>query len=162
MADYPSEGQVRVDYVATIAVPTAPDVSSELSTAVPLSGQLIPTGWSPAVTENEVVTTSLLSTYITSVPGTRGGPVELTLKKVDVPASDTVYNLLKTGPSGNIVTRDAQGGAAAAYSAAQTVDVFPGKFGIPQMDPTSENTPRTYKVKFYPSTAPSIAVATVA
>lgn len=162
MADYPSEGQVKVDYVATIANPAAPDVSSELSTAVPLSNKLTPDGWAPAVDENEVVTTSLASTFITSVPGTRGGPITLKIKRDDTPASDTVFNLLKTGPSGNIVVREAQGGVGAAYAAGQTVDVFPGKFGIPQMEPTEENTPRTYTIRFYPSTAPSIAVTTVA
>jgi hypothetical protein len=162
MADYSSDGTVRVDYVATIANPAAPDVSSELSSTTPLSLQLTPDGWSPASEQAEVPTTSLASTFRTSVPGTRGGPIELTLKKGDVPASDTVYNLFKTGPSGYLVSREAQGGAAAAWAASQTVTVIPGKAGPPRMQVTAENTPRTYKVTWFPSLAPSEDVLTVA
>src|SRR5918995_1953971 len=144
MADYSSDGNVRVDYVATIANPGAPDVSAELSSTTPLSLQLTPDGWAPASEQAEVPTTSLASTFRTSVPGTRGGPIELTLKKGDVPASDTVYNLFKTGPSGYLVSREAQGGAAAAWAAGQTVTVIPGKAGKPRMNVTAENTQRTY------------------
>lgn len=162
MADYSAEGQVRIDYVASIANPAAPDASSELSSTTPLADQLTPTGWSPATPENEVATTSLGSTYLTSVPGTRGGPITLTVKKDDTPASDTVYNLFKAGPSGFLVVREAQGGKAAAFAAGQKVDVIPGKSGIPQMAATAENTARTYTVVWYPSTAPSIDVSVVA
>lgn len=162
MADYSSDGNVRVDYAATIANTNAPDVSAELSATTPLSNQLTPDGWSPASEQAEVPTTSLASTFRTSVPGTRGGPIELTLKKGDVPASDTVYNLFKTGPSGFLVAREAQGGATAAFSAGQVVTVIPGKAGKPRMDVTAENTPRTYKVTWYPSAEPSEDVTTVA
>ena len=44
-------------------------------------------------------TTSLLSTFITSVPGTSGGPITITLKRDNTPANDTAWNLFKTGPS---------------------------------------------------------------
>jgi hypothetical protein len=123
----------------------------------------VPDGWNPASEQAEVPTTSLASTFRTSVPGTRGGPIELTLKKGDTPASDTVYNLFKTGPSGFLVSREAQGLAVtAAYAAAQIVTVIPGKAGKPRMQPTAENTPRTYKVTWYPSAEPSEDVAVVA
>ena len=162
MSDYSSDGNVRVDYVATIAAPTAPDLSSELSSTTPLSTKLTPDGWSPASEQAEVPTTSLASTFRTSVPGTRGGAIELTLKRDDTPASDTVYNLFKTGPSGYLVSREAQGGASAAYAAGQIVTVIPGKAGKPRMDPTAENTPRTYKVTWFPSAEPSEDVTVVA
>jgi hypothetical protein len=162
MADYSSDGNVRVDYVATIANPAAPDLSSELSSTTPLSTKLTPDGWSPASEQAEVPTTSLASTFRTSAPGTRGGPIELTIKKDDTPASDTVYNLFKTGPSGHLVSREAQGGASAAYAAGQIVTVIPGKAGKPRMQPTAENAPRTYKVTWYPSAEPSEDVTVVA
>ena len=56
MADYSSEGNVRVDYVATIAVPTAPDASSELSSTTRLDTKITPDGWSPASDQAEVPT----------------------------------------------------------------------------------------------------------
>lgn len=163
MADYSSEGNVRVDYVATIANPAAPDASSELNTTTRISAKLTPDGWAPASEQAEVSTTSLESTFRTSVPGTRGGPIELTLKKDDTPASDTVYNLFKTGPSGYLVSREAQGLAVtAAYAAGHVVTVIPGKAGKPRMDVTAENTYRTYKVTWYPSAEPSEDVTVVA
>lgn len=162
MADYSSEGNVRVDYVASIANPAAPDASSELSSTTRLDTKITPDGWSPASEQAEVSTASLSSTFRTSVPGTRGGPIELTIKKDDTPASDTVYNLFKTGPSGYLVTREAQGGVAAAYAAGQIVTVILGKAGKPRMDQSAENTPRTYKVTWYPSLEPSEDVTVVA
>ena len=107
-----------------------------------LDTKITPDGWSPASAQAEVPTSRLSSTFRTSVPGTRGGPIELTIKKDDTPGSDTVYNLFKTGPSGNLVAREAQGGASAAYAAGQIVTVIPGKAGKPRLDPTAENTPR--------------------
>lgn len=162
MADYSSDGNIRVDYVAVIANPDAPDLSSELSSTTPLSVQLTPDGWAPASEEAEVPTTSLASKFRTSVDGTRGGPIQLTLKKGDVPASDTVYNLFKTGPSGFLVSRETQGGAEAAFSAGQTVTVIPGKAGNPRLAVTAENTQRTYNVTWYPSAEPSEDVLIVA
>lgn len=162
MADYGSEANVRVDYVAAIAVPSAPDASSELSSTTRLDTKITPDGWSPASEQAEVSTASLSSSFRTSAPGTRGGPIEITIKKDSVPASDTIYNLFKTGPSGFLVTREAQGGADAAYAAAQIVTVIPGKAGKPRYDPTAENTARTYKVTWYPSAEPSEDVTVVA
>ena len=162
MADYSSDGNVRVDYLATVGNPAAPDLSADFASTTPLTSQITTDGWSPASEQAEVPTTSLASTFRTSAPGTRGGPIEMTLKKGDVPGSDTVYNLFKTGPSGFLVTREAQGGAAAAFAAAQIVTVIPGKAGKPRMDVTAENTQRTYKVTWYPSAEPSEDVAIVA
>ena len=98
MADFSAEGNIRVDYVATMANIAAPDVV-ENRHHHPLSGWITPDGWSPAFAQNSVETTSLLSTFITSVPGTSGGPITITLKRDNTPANDTAWNLFKTGPS---------------------------------------------------------------
>jgi hypothetical protein len=156
MADFSAEGNVRVDYVATIANIAAPDVSSELNTTTPLSGWLTPEGWSPGITQNSVVTTSLASTYITSVPGTSGGPITLTLKKDGTPANDTAWNLFKSGPSGYLVAREGQGGAQGAWTAGDKVMVFPGKAHKAQMQPTATNSVRTFQVVWEPSTEPNL------
>ena len=150
------EGQVRVDYVATIANPNAPDVSSELNTTTPLSSWITPDGLALAVNNNTVTTTSLLSTYDTSVPGTQGGPITFTMKKHETPASDTAWNLFKTGPSGNIVIRWGQGGGSGAWTAGDKVMVFPGKATKAQMNATSSNTEQTFTFDWHPSVEPSL------
>lgn len=162
MALYPSEGMIRVDYVPVIANPNAPDVSSELSTTTPLSIWLTPGGWSPANNENEVTTTSLASTFITSVPGTAGGPITLTLERDGTPANDTAWNLFKAGPSGHLVAREGQGGAVGAWTAGDKVQVYPGKAGRVQPAASAENTVRTFTVAWYPSATPSLDATTVA
>jgi hypothetical protein len=162
MALFPSEGEIRVDYVATIANTSAPDASSELSSTTPLASWLTPTGWGPAQNENEVTTTSLASTFITSVPGTTGGPITLTLQRDDTPASDTAWNLFKAGNvSGYLVARYGQGGATGAWTAGDKVEVFPGQSGQVNDSPSAENTVHTFTVVWYPS-APPAKDATVA
>ena len=161
MPGFSPEGLVRVDYVATIASIAAPDASSELNTTTPLSNWLTPDGWGPAANQNTVPTTSLASTYDTSVPGTQGGPIQLKLKKDTVPANDTAWNLFKSGPSGFIVARYAQGGALGAWTAGDKVMVFPGKAGKAQIEPTSSNTEQTFMVTWFPSSEPNLD-ATVA
>jgi len=162
MAGFSPEGRVRVDYVATIANIAAPDASSELNTTTPLASVwLTPDGWGPAANQNTVATTALGSTYDTSVPGTQGGPITLKLKKDDTPASDTAWNLFKSGPSGFLVARYGQGGSAGAWTAGDKVMVFPGKAGKAQMEPTSSNTEQTFTVMWFPSTEPNLD-ATVA
>jgi hypothetical protein len=137
-------------------------VSSELNTTTPLSGWLTPTGWAPSINENEVTTTSLASTYITSVPGTAGGPITLTLERDSVPANDTAWNLFKAGPSGHLVAREGQGGATGAWTAGDKVQVYPGKAGRVQPAPSAENTVRTFTVVWYPSAPAQSDATTVA
>jgi hypothetical protein len=161
MADFSAEGQIRVDYVATIANKSAPDASSELNTATPLSSWIPPDGWAPAFSQNSVTTTSLASTFITSVPGTSGGPISLTFKRSNTPGTDTAWNLFKTGPSGYLVAREGQGGALGAWTAGDKVQVYPGKAHIGLPAQTAENTPRTFTVQWEPSEAPDLD-ATVA
>lgn len=156
------EGQVRVDYVATIANPAAPDVSSELSSTTPLTTWITPDGLALAVNNNTVTTTSLASLYETSVPGTQGGPITFTMKKHETPASDTAWNLFKTGPSGNIVIRWGQGGATGAWTAGDKVMVYPGKATKAQMNATSSNTEQTFSFDWHPSVEPSLDATTVA
>jgi hypothetical protein len=150
------EGQVRVDYVATIANPASPDVSSELNTTTPLSTWITPDGLAISANTNAVTTTSLLSTYDTSVPGTQGGPIVFTMKKHETPASDTAWNLFKTGPSGNIVIRFGQGGGSGAWTAGDKVMVFPGKASKAQMNGTESNTEQTFTFEWHPSVEPSL------
>lgn len=150
------EGQVRVDYVTTIANIAAPDVSSELNSTTPLASWITPDGLSLAANSNEVTTTSLLSTYDTSVPGTQGGPIAFTMKKHETPASDTAWNLFKTGPSGYIVIRFGQGGGSGAWTAGDKVMVFPGKASKAQMNATASNTETTFTFNWHPSTEPNL------
>ena len=156
MADFSAEGNIRVDYVATIANIAAPDVSAELNTTTPLTGWITPDGWGPAFAQNSVETTSLASTFITSVPGTSGGPITITFKRDNTPANDTAWNLFKSGPSGYLVAREGQGGATGAWTAGDKVQVYPGKAhkGLPAA--TATNAPRTFTVQWEPSAEPNL------
>lgn len=162
MADFSAEGQIRVDYVATIANIAAPDVSSELNTTTPLSAWITPDGWAPAFAQNAVETTSLLSTFVTSVPGTSGGPITITLKRDNTPANDTAWNLFKTGPSGYLVAREGQGGGAGAWTAGDKVQVYPGKAHKALPSATATNTVRTFTVTWHPSAEPNLDATTQA
>jgi hypothetical protein len=150
------EAQVRVDYVATIANPASPDASSELNTTTPLTSWIPAGALEPDSTNNTVSTASLLSSYNTSVPGTQGGPITFKFKKHETPASDTAWNLFKTGPSGNIVIRYGQGGGTGAWTAGDKVMVYPGKATKALMDPSPTNTEQTFSVVWHPSVEPSL------
>jgi len=154
MADFSAEGLVRVDYVVTIASIASPDASSELNAPTTLHNWLVPDGWAPTVSQNAVETTSLASTFITSVPGTEGGPFTLTLKRDNVPANDTAWNLFKAGPSGYLVVREGIA-VGTAYAAGDKVQVYPGKAGAVQPSQTATNTVRTFQVTWFPSSAPN-------
>lgn len=152
MADFSAEGFVRVDYVASIPNISAP-VAATLNAGTPLSLWLTPDGWNPTVNQNSVDTSSLASTYDTSVPGTEGGPITLTLKRSNIAASDTAWNLFKVPITGFLVAREGIA-VGTAYSATQKVQVYPGANAIAQPAQTGKNAVRTFTVTWYVSPAP--------
>jgi hypothetical protein len=128
MADVVVDGLTTVWFVTTIsnqAAPTAAEVTAGTKISQVLRADGIenfnPTG-------NKVDTTSLESTFETSVPGRTGfGDAALVLK--DQGSTDTVRTALGTpNTNGFVVMRFAVATATAA-TAAQKVDVYPVQLG---------------------------------
>jgi hypothetical protein len=148
MSDIIVDGQTRVAFVPTIAVPTAATVA-ELNAGTLLHWTLIPTGlegFEPSTAE--VDNTALASTFDTKLPG-RGSfsGTGLVLKKQT--ATDTVFTLLSVfNTAGFIVIRDGVP-ADTAWTAADKYEAYPGRTGLYSMLGRGEaNSLLRYRVPF--------------
>jgi hypothetical protein len=128
MADIVVDGNVQVWFVTTLASTTAPTVA-EITAGTKLGPVLRADGvenFDP--TGERVDTTSIESTFSTSVPGrTSFGDTALVLKKQD--GTDTVYTALGTPNTNGYIVMRFGVAAGTAPAASQKVDVYPVQLG---------------------------------
>lgn len=157
MADIVVDGNVQLWFVTTIADPAAPD-ATEVTAGVKLGPVVRADGienFSP--TSNRVDTTSIESTFETSVPGRTGyGDTALVLKKQS--GSDTVYDALDTANTEGFLVMRFGVAAGTAATAAQKVDVYPCQLG--QLGPIVEQGQVVrYRVPLTVTSTPTFNVA---
>jgi hypothetical protein len=135
MADIVVDGNVQLWFVTTIADPDAP-TAAEVTAGTKLGPVIRADGIEGfAPTNNRVDTTSIESTFETSVPGRTGfGDAALVLKKQS--GSDTVYTALSTPNTAGYLVMRFGVVASTAPAAAQVVDVYPVQLG--QLGPLVE------------------------
>jgi hypothetical protein len=132
VADIIADGMTRIAWVPTIANIGAPTVA-ELNAGILLTDKLTPDGLKNLMADTaDVDNSSMASTYDTTDNGRDSFKnVSLLLKKQD--GTDTIYNTLVKGATGNLVVRrDITQGTAWASSQGSggtngTLAVFPAK-----------------------------------
>ena len=157
MADIVVDGNVQLWFVTTIAnqaAPTAAEVTAGTKLGPVIRADGIE-GFSP--TNNRVDTTSIESTFETSVPGRTGfGDAALVLKKQS--GTDTVYTALATPNTAGFLVMRFGVTASTAAAAAQKVDVYPIQLG--QLGPIVEQGQVVrYRVPTAITGSPSLNVA---
>ena len=160
MSDVIIDGKVRVSWVPTIASQAAPTVA-ELGAGTSLESLLTADGligFEPNTAE--VDTTSLDSTFDTKAPGrAEYSGCALRLKKQG--AADAVYAALIREAAGYVVVRR-DIAASTAWTAAQTVEVYPAVLGETKNLQPEKNAVQKYEVPVMVSSAPTIRAAVAA
>ncbi len=123
MARGQSTGNLRADFVPTIASMIAPTVA-ELTAGTAL-GPFMPRDGLDTPQEGETADNSdITSRYNKTSRGNYGGqPITLTLFRDEVAADDDAWTALPRGTSGYVVVRRF-GGSTTAWAASQKVEVF--------------------------------------
>lgn len=133
MAKYPSsDGMLRVQLVATIANIAAPTVA-ELNAGTHVTAFITKDGLTVPSDQNNVDVGSAAENFNAQVPGTFGGPVEITGMRDN--AADTLWDLITYNLSRYAVVRRGIA-TAAAFASGQKVEVYPCMFHEPVPDQT--------------------------
>lgn len=144
MSRYAYDGTTKLIYVADILDMEAPTVT-ELEAGIELSGFLPKDGWNAAPTHNNVDDDALADTFDGKVPGTWGSEPTLTAKRDNV--DDDVWDLVEYGLEGFIVARYGFP-VDDAWATGDLVEVWPGSFHQPAMNPPAANTQARFTVPF--------------
>lgn len=131
MADLPStpaDGNVRVQWVPTIADTEAP-TAVELGAGVDLSCYLTGDGWSPGLDEQVISDDRLCDTETFEQPGRSSRTTSVTyIDNTNTADPNVAVTTLVPGTTGYIVVRSGKA-FDAAFAAADEVDVWPVKCG---------------------------------
>lgn len=157
MADIINDGMTKVSFVPTISSVAAP-TTVELDAGTGLEDYLIADGLNQEFGTDSVETTALSSTFGTSLPGRQTISTELTLKNQGDGAAP--FSVLTHRASGYLVVRRYVA-ASTAWTAGQTVEVYPIEVGIRSRVPVAENEVAKFTVKLAHTSEPTMA-ATVA
>jgi hypothetical protein len=145
MGRYNMKGNVRADYVPTISNTSAP-TTAELNAGTALSLWINDDGLTLPADQNMVESSALGQTFLSQVPGSTGGTIELNMKRDAIPASDTAWNLFVAGQlSGYLVVRRGPP-SATAWTAAQKVLVYQVTFHLPVPVQTARDTEDSFTV----------------
>lgn len=159
MADIVVDGTVRVQWVPTIAVQSAPTVT-EINAGISLEDTMTADGLVGFEAETaEVDATSLASTFDAKQPG-RASFSGTMIRVKKQTGSDTIFDTLTRNTSGYIVIRryivETQ-----AWAASDKVSVYPVKCGETRELPPEANSMARYEIPTMVTVAPSLR-ATVA
>lgn len=150
MADIVTDGMTKVSFVPTITVTTAPTVA-QLNGGQALEGFLTPDGFSIEFGNDEVDVTALSSTFGATLPGRRTLSSELTMK--DQGRGAVPWSTFASNPNGYLVVRRNLL-ATTAWTAAQTVEVYPVQAGQRKPIAPAANEVATFAVSFFHTSAP--------
>ena len=157
MPDIINDGMTKVSYVPTISNVSAP-TTTELNAGTGLESFLTPDGLGMEFGNDEVDTTALSSTFSATLPGRRTISTELTLKHQG--DASAPFSTFAGKPEGYIVVRRNLA-ATTAWTAAQTVEVYPVQFGIRRRVAPAANEVLKFTVQAFHTSAPTFG-ATVA
>ena len=157
MADIINDGKTKVSFVPTISSMSAP-TTSELNAGTGLESFLTPDGLGMEFGNDEIDTTALSSTFSATLPGRQTISTELTLKHQG--DASAPFSTFSGKPEGYIVVRR-NVDAATAWTAAQTVEVYPVQIGIRRRVAPAANEVLKFTVQAFHTSAPTFG-ATVA
>lgn len=143
MGKFAYDGKTRVAFVTTIAAPISTPSPTEIAAGTDLSPYITKSGLSTPSNQNMVASGALAETFDAEVPGTFGGPIELTMFR-DRP-DDDAWNLFTFGTEGFIVIRYGVL-SETAFTAGDDVEVYPIQTHEPIMTPPASNENATFKV----------------
>lgn len=134
------DGRVRVDWATAIPVTTAPDLSSDLASAVHLTEYLTPDGFDPGLSQDPVEDKRLSTTENFRRGGrkTRTLNVKYVWQAQGSPVDNLAYTTLVEGAVGFFVVRY-ETAYSTALAASQKVDVWPVVMGARSRAPFEEN-----------------------
>jgi hypothetical protein len=144
MADIIEDGNIRVDWVPTIANIAAP-TTTELNAGTPLTLKMTPDGlmgFEPATAD--VDNSSLASTVDTNRAG-RDSYSGTGLKFKKQTGTDTIHNLLVKYLTGYVVIRR-DSAYSTAWASSDKVEVYPGECGQTKRNSPTKNTLATFEV----------------
>lgn len=144
MADIISDGTTKVTWMLTCATQSAP-TAAECTAGVSLEAFITPDGLQINTTDAMVDTGSLASTQDSELPGRRKDTVTITFK--DQGESAAPFSTFASRPAGFIVVRR-NVAVATAYSAGQTVFLYPAKAGSRQVGVAAANEVSKFTVQF--------------
>lgn len=154
MADVPStpsDGNVKIAVVTTIADPEEPTVAElTAGTVVDISCYLTGDGWAPGGSQNTVEDRRLCSVQIYGTPGTASYSLELTY--IENPQSSTDNDAFDALDPGTLVYIVERRGIAydTAFAAGQKVTVHPVRPGIHrQLPPEQDSQLKVAQTMFY-------------
>lgn len=144
MADYGFDGMIKVSFVPTIAVITAP-TTTELNAGTPLEAQLTPDGLSVAIATAGVDTSKLNSTANSEIIGRDTYTVSVKYVRGGHSYATAIQAALTRGASGYLVARrDIV--ATTAWASSQKVEVYPIQCQRPSPDTPAANALQTVMV----------------
>jgi hypothetical protein len=137
MADYGFDGMIKVAFVPTIAVVTAPTVA-ELTAGVALDGRLTPDGLDTAAATASIDNSKLNSTANSAIIGRDSYTLSVKYVRGSDVAATAVQAALVRGASGFLaVRRDKL--ASVAWTAADKVELYPVMCQRPNPDKPAPN-----------------------
>jgi hypothetical protein len=159
MADMLSDGQNKVSYVPAIANQSAP-TTTELNAGTSLECLITGDGLDINTDEEVVSAPKLCETTTSEQPGRSKTTIQLTCVRKDTPVEDVAWTLLERGLTGYLVVRRGIT-YSTAWTAAQKVEVYPVKFGVPRPLKPEMNGVEKFMSQGYNTASPTLK-ATVA
>lgn len=147
MATYVVDGNTKVAFVPTISDTAAP-TTAEIGAGTELAPQLTPDGLAISLSEDEVDTSTLNSTFSTTIPGRAKFDIQLTGQMDDT--TNTAHDALDAlNTDGYLVVRRDGTPESTAWTAADVVEVYPVRTGQISYPTGSANELQTWTVKLY-------------
>jgi hypothetical protein len=137
MSRFVHEGYTKVAFVPTVADISEPTVA-ELGAGTELTELMPKDGLGINFSQNMVDNASLADTFDAQLVGSWGGSITLTGFRDNVDADDDFWNLASHGTNGFLVVRRGIADST-AWTAAQTVEVYPVQLHQPFVGSTAAN-----------------------
>ncbi|WP_158684423.1 hypothetical protein [Amycolatopsis orientalis] len=160
MSDMLTDGQIRVQFVPTIADPSAPTVT-ELNAGVDLSCLITADGLDISVDEDKISIPKLCDTSNAEAPGRATYGVELTLVRKTDNTEDKAWTTLLRGTKGYLAIRYGVP-SKTAFSAGDKPVIFPGAAGERKLQKPEANNAVKFQSKWFVSAPPQYDAAVVA
>lgn len=147
----PSDGTLRVDFVATIANLSAPSVAGELNavTSQELSPYITGDGWQPTGEQASVTDERLASVQTFEQPGRKTKSLTVVyVHNPDSPTNNEAYTTLAEGTTGYAVARWAVP-RTQAWAVGDIVDIWPITAGEPMKNFNGANSVHTVTQRLF-------------
>ena len=145
----PADGNVKVAWVPSLAVPASPSVAELIAgSVVDLSCYLTDDGFTPSTDEQTITDNRLCSRQTFEQPGRFQDGLQIKYVRGQTVPEDLAFTTLIRGTQGFYVVR---WGIAyeTAFLAAQKVDVYPSTCGVQMKQPPEANTPLRVQQKLF-------------